>query len=133
MTGGDGATVAGTANDAPITPALFTSGKRDYIPDAKRVGDGMQAGDVCAFRLGKFVHVALKEEDFLVVVLEEGDAFDVVFEAAHVVHAAGAKQFAQCVDEAGAADSFGLHVADYAKTDGAIGGDGGRRNDFSPG
>jgi hypothetical protein len=43
-------TVAGTANDAPITPALFTSSKRDYIPDAKRVGDGMQAPELEAAR-----------------------------------------------------------------------------------
>src|ERR1700750_1515687 len=40
------ATVPGTANDAPIAPSLFTSAKRDYIPDAKRVGDGMQAPEL---------------------------------------------------------------------------------------
>jgi hypothetical protein len=44
-------TVAGTANDAPITPALFTNpAKREYIPDAKRVGDGQQAPELDAAR-----------------------------------------------------------------------------------
>ena len=34
-------TVPGTANDAPVAPPLFTQpAKRDYVPDAKRVGDG---------------------------------------------------------------------------------------------
>lgn len=41
------ATTAGTANDAPVEPALFTQpSKRDYIPDKKRVGDGMQAPEL---------------------------------------------------------------------------------------
>jgi hypothetical protein len=41
------ATVPGTANDAPISPELFTSSpRREYIPDAKRVGDGMQAPEL---------------------------------------------------------------------------------------
>jgi hypothetical protein len=45
------ATVPGTANDQPVTPELFTSpSKRDYIPDAKRVGDGLQAGEMDAAR-----------------------------------------------------------------------------------
>jgi hypothetical protein len=45
------ATVPGTANDAPIAPPLFTSpAKRDYVPDAKRVGDGMQAPELAAAR-----------------------------------------------------------------------------------
>jgi hypothetical protein len=44
-------TVPGTANDAPVTPALFTSpSKREYIPDAKRVGDGAQAPEMEAAR-----------------------------------------------------------------------------------
>ena len=34
------ATVPGTANDEPVSPQLFTTAaKRDYVPDAKRVGD----------------------------------------------------------------------------------------------
>lgn len=41
------ATVPGTANDEPVTPQLFTQpSKRDYIPDAKRVGDGLQAKEL---------------------------------------------------------------------------------------
>jgi hypothetical protein len=37
-------TVPGTANDTPVTPALFTEPpRREYIPDAKRVGEGAQA------------------------------------------------------------------------------------------
>ncbi|HEY2029949.1 MAG TPA: hypothetical protein VGH20_12150 [Myxococcales bacterium] len=45
------ATVPGTANDAPIAPPLFTApAKRDYIPDAKRVGDGTQAPELQAAR-----------------------------------------------------------------------------------
>jgi hypothetical protein len=45
------ATVPGTANDAPVAPPLFTSPtKREYIPDAKRVGDGTQAPELAAAR-----------------------------------------------------------------------------------
>ena len=45
------ATTPGTANDAPVTPELFTQpSKRDYIPDAKRVGDGMQAPELTQAR-----------------------------------------------------------------------------------
>lgn len=41
------ATTPGTANDAPVAPPLFTQpAKRDYVPDAKRVGDGMQAPEL---------------------------------------------------------------------------------------
>ena len=41
------ATVPGTANDAPVAPELFTSSpRREYIPDAKRVGDGLQAPEL---------------------------------------------------------------------------------------
>src|SRR5260221_13959705 len=41
------ATVAGTANDEPVEPKLFTGpSKREYIPDAKRVGDGLQAKEL---------------------------------------------------------------------------------------
>jgi hypothetical protein len=43
------ATVAGTANDAPVEPQLFTS-RRDYIADAKRVGDGAQAPELAKAR-----------------------------------------------------------------------------------
>ena len=45
------ATIPGTANDAPVAPPLFTSpAKREYIPDAKRVGDGMQAPELQSAR-----------------------------------------------------------------------------------
>jgi len=45
------ATVPGTANDAPVAPPLFTSAaRRDYIPDAKRVGDGTQAPELASAR-----------------------------------------------------------------------------------
>jgi hypothetical protein len=45
------ATVPGTANDAPVAPSLFTeAAKREYIPDAKRVGDGAQAPELAKAR-----------------------------------------------------------------------------------
>jgi hypothetical protein len=41
------ATVPGTANDEPVGPPLFTSPpRREYIPDAKRVGDGAKAPEL---------------------------------------------------------------------------------------
>jgi hypothetical protein len=40
------ATVPGTANDEPVGPSLFTTPRREYIPDAKRVGDGLQAPEL---------------------------------------------------------------------------------------
>src|SRR5712671_1972871 len=44
-------TVPGTANDAPVTPELFTQpARREYIPDAKRVGDGAQATELAQAR-----------------------------------------------------------------------------------
>jgi hypothetical protein len=44
-------TVPGTANDAPVTPPLFTApAKREYVPDAKRVGDGAQAAELARAR-----------------------------------------------------------------------------------
>src|SRR5690242_6449834 len=44
-------TVPGTANDAPAAPDLFTSpARREYIPDAKRVGDGAQAPELAKAR-----------------------------------------------------------------------------------
>ena len=45
------ATVPGTANDDPVAPELFTQpSKRDYIPDAKRVGDAAQAPELATAR-----------------------------------------------------------------------------------
>ena len=45
------ATVPGTANDEPVAPSLFTQpAKRDYVPDAKRVGDGAQAPELAKAR-----------------------------------------------------------------------------------
>ncbi len=45
------ATVPGTANDEPVAPPLFTSpAKRDYVPDAKRVGDATQAPELARAR-----------------------------------------------------------------------------------
>lgn len=45
------ATVPGTANDAPVAPPLFTAPpKREYVPDAKRVGDGAQAPELSKAR-----------------------------------------------------------------------------------
>ena len=44
-------TVPGTANDEPVAPPLFTTAaKREYIPDASRVGDGLQATELDAAR-----------------------------------------------------------------------------------
>lgn len=41
------ATVPGTANDDPVAPTLFTQPpKREYIPDAKRVGDPAKAPEL---------------------------------------------------------------------------------------
>ena len=45
------ATVPGTANDEPVAPSLFTApAKREYVPDAKRVGDGTQAPELAKAR-----------------------------------------------------------------------------------
>lgn len=45
------ATVPGTANDAPVAPTLFTQpAKREYVPDARRVGDGTQAPELARAR-----------------------------------------------------------------------------------
>ena len=45
------ATVPGTANDAPVAPPLFTQpAKREYVPDAKRVGDGAQVAELAKAR-----------------------------------------------------------------------------------
>jgi hypothetical protein len=45
------ATAPGTANDAPVAPPLFTEPpKRDYVPDAKRVGDGALAPELARAR-----------------------------------------------------------------------------------
>src|SRR5438105_1641353 len=44
-------TVPGTANDAPVAPQLFTEpSKREYIPDAKRVGDGAEVPELAKAR-----------------------------------------------------------------------------------
>jgi hypothetical protein len=44
-------TVPGTANDSPVAPALFTTTpRRDYIPDAARVGDGIATPEMAAAR-----------------------------------------------------------------------------------
>ncbi len=40
------ATVPGLANDEPVGPPLFTTPRREYIADAKRVGDGLQAPEL---------------------------------------------------------------------------------------
>jgi hypothetical protein len=40
------ATLPGTANDEPVGPPLFTTPRREYIADAKRVGDGLQAPEL---------------------------------------------------------------------------------------
>ncbi|HZX96039.1 MAG TPA: hypothetical protein VFE90_16075 [Myxococcales bacterium] len=45
------ATVPGTANDAPVAPPLFTAPpKREYVADARRVGDGAQAAELARAR-----------------------------------------------------------------------------------
>ena len=59
------ATVPGTANDAPVAPPLFTQpAKRDYVPDAKRVGDGAEGPELAkardAFAAGDY-HAARAE------------------------------------------------------------------------
>lgn len=44
-------TVPGTANDAPVAPALFTSSpRRDYVPDAKRVPEGLLTPELAQAR-----------------------------------------------------------------------------------
>ncbi|HUJ29302.1 MAG TPA: hypothetical protein VLW85_24955 [Myxococcales bacterium] len=44
-------TVPGTANDAPVVPELFTGpARREYVPDAKRVGDAAQAPELAKAR-----------------------------------------------------------------------------------
>jgi hypothetical protein len=82
------ATVPGTANDAPVAPPLFTEpARREYIPDAKRVGDGMQAPELVkareSFAAGDY-HLAraeakrvLKSKDVSAVArMEAGDLID---------------------------------------------------------
>jgi hypothetical protein len=45
------ATAPGTANDTPVAPPLFTEPpKREYVPDAKRVGDGALAPELARAR-----------------------------------------------------------------------------------
>ena len=40
------ATIPGTANADPVAPSLFTSPRREYIPDAKRQGEGLSAPEM---------------------------------------------------------------------------------------
>jgi hypothetical protein len=44
------ATVPGTANDAPVAPALFTASKREYVPDAKRLREGLATKELASAR-----------------------------------------------------------------------------------
>ena len=39
-------TVPGTANEKPVAPALFTTTKREYIPDAKRATELLQTKEM---------------------------------------------------------------------------------------
>src|SRR5438093_12399937 len=39
-------TVPGTANEKPVAPSLFTTSKREYIPDAKRVTELLQTKEM---------------------------------------------------------------------------------------
>ena len=73
----------------------------------------MQAGDVGSLRLGQFVDVALEEEQ--IARLIERETFDAVIEAAHLVHAPGAQQFAHQVDEPGTTDPLGDAAANHAE------------------
>jgi len=43
------ASVAGTANEAPLTPPLFTS-RRDYTPDSKRLKESLQTPEMARAR-----------------------------------------------------------------------------------
>ncbi len=43
------ATVPGTANEAPLSPALFTA-RRDYTPDAKRLKESLQTPEMARAR-----------------------------------------------------------------------------------
>jgi hypothetical protein len=43
-------TVPGTANEAPVAPSLFTTARREYIPDAKRVQDSLQTPELARAR-----------------------------------------------------------------------------------
>jgi hypothetical protein len=82
------ATIPGTANDAPVTPPLFTApAKRDYIPDAKRVGDGAQVPELAtardAFSAGDYAAArreakkVLKQKDLAPQArMEAGDILD---------------------------------------------------------
>jgi hypothetical protein len=59
------ASIPGTANPAPIAPALFTSAvRRDYTPDAKRQGEGLKTTEMekarAAFDAGDY-HAARAE------------------------------------------------------------------------
>ena len=87
--------------------------------DAVAREDDVQAGDVGALGLRQLVDVALQEVD-AVSRSSSVMRLDVVFEAAHLVHPAGAQQFAQQVDQAGAADALGRAVADDAEVECAV-------------
>ena len=64
------ATVPGTANDEPVSPPLFTQPtRREYIPDAKRVGDAAQAPELAkaraAFDDGDYASARAEAKRFL--------------------------------------------------------------------
>src|SRR5256714_10215747 len=64
-------TVPGTANEKPVAPALFTTTKREYIPDPKRATELLQT----------------KEMEQAPVLFDEGDYGAARREAKHVLKA----------------------------------------------
>src|ERR1043166_2790459 len=80
--------------------------------DAVRFADDPQAGNVRALGLREFARVVLGETD-------AGRELD-LFESAELVHAAGAEELAENIDQAGAADSGRCGAADHPQVKRAI-------------
>src|SRR6516164_8925961 len=78
----------------------------------------LQASHIGPLCLRQLVDVLLKKVDAALGV--ERYTFESVLEAAHRVHATGANQFAQQIDEAGSADPFRRHVADHAEPERSV-------------
>ena len=86
--------------------------------DAVVAEHDLQPGDVGALRLRQLVDVALEEIDAASGI--ERDALDAVLEAAHRVHATGAQQLAQQIDQARSADALRRAAADHAEAERSV-------------
>ena len=70
-------TVPGTANEKPVAPSLFTTSKREYIPDAKRVTELLQTKEMEEARALFAAKRVLKAKDISPEArMEAGDLLD---------------------------------------------------------